>query len=156
MKRETPMSSTIESREQTEMGKVVVTARVTNALDEVNAKNGSIALDDVRSEEVEFLVDTGATFASLHRSTIEALGLEEFTTKQVRTSNGVVTRRTYGPVRIVIEDRDAALDVMEVPDDIPPLLGVIPLEIMDLVVNPKAQRLEGNPDHGGEYILDQI
>jgi len=36
------------------------------------------------------------------------------------------------------------------------LIGVIPLEILDFVVDPKRQRLIGNPEHGGEQMFDMF
>jgi hypothetical protein len=34
------------------------------------------------------------------------------------------------------------------------LIGFIPLEMLDFVVDPRDQRLIGNPDHGGEWMID--
>jgi hypothetical protein len=44
--------------------------------------------------------------------------------------------------------------VAEVPDDCPVLIGQIPLEVLDFVVDPVGQRLIGNPAHGGEQMLE--
>jgi hypothetical protein len=41
-------------------------------------------------------------------------------------------------------------------DECPPLIGVIPLEILDFVAHPKSQKLIGNPEHGGEQIFDMF
>jgi hypothetical protein len=34
------------------------------------------------------------------------------------------------------------------------LIGFIPLELLDFVVDTKKQQLIGNPDHGGEFMID--
>jgi hypothetical protein len=60
----------------------------------------------------------------------------------------------YEAVRLTIDGRFCSVDVMEVPDDIPVLVGQIPLEMLDLVVDPQGRRLTGNPAHNGEHILD--
>ena len=44
--------------------------------------------------------------------------------------------------------------VAEVADNCPVLIGYIPLELLDFVVDTKNQRLIGNPDHGGEFMID--
>jgi hypothetical protein len=44
------------------------------------------------------------------------------------------------------------MDVMEVPDDVPPLIGQIPIEHLDFVVDLRNRRLIGNPAHGGEHV----
>jgi hypothetical protein len=43
---------------------------------------------------------------------------------------------------------------MEVPDSVPVLIGQIPLERLDFVVDPQARCLIGNPAHGGEHIIE--
>ncbi len=48
------------------------------------------------------------------------------------------------------------VDTMEVPDDVPVLIGQIPLEMLDLVVDLPGRRLIGNPAHGGEHILELL
>ena len=138
------------------MGRVMTKAKITNLFDDMKEREGLMAPDDVLSVEIELLVDTGATCLSLPRNIIDELGLTKTSEKTVITANGQVTRSMYDAVRLVIMDRDATIPVMDVPPDVPPLLGYIPLEMLDLVPNPKSQRLEGNPDHDGEYILDQL
>jgi hypothetical protein len=39
-------------------------------------------------------------------------------------------------------------------DDCPPLIGQIPLEALDFVVDPNGQKLIGNPEHGGQQMVD--
>jgi hypothetical protein len=34
------------------------------------------------------------------------------------------------------------------------LIGQVPLEMLDFVVDPQSQRLIGNPEHGGEQMLE--
>jgi hypothetical protein len=46
------------------------------------------------------------------------------------------------------------VEVMEVPDDVPPLIGQVPLEMLDLVVDLQGRRLMGNPAHGGVETLE--
>lgn len=45
---------------------------------------------------------------------------------------------------------------MEVPDGVPALIGQIPLEQLDFVVDPQGRQLIGNPAHDGEYILEMF
>ena len=55
--------------------------------------------------------------------------------KRVRTRKGVSEADRYEAVRLTIQDRDCPVDVLEVPDDVPVLVGQIPLENLDLVLN---------------------
>jgi hypothetical protein len=60
----------------------------------------------------------------------------------------------YDAVRLTIQGRECTVDVMEVPDNVPMLVGQIPLEFLDFVIDPRSQSLVGNPAHGGEHILE--
>jgi hypothetical protein len=44
---------------------------------------------------------------------------------------------------------------MEVPDDVPVLVGQLALEATDFVVDPRAGQLIANPAHGGEHIIEE-
>jgi clan AA aspartic protease len=139
------------------LGKVLVTARIENLEDLYAAERGSLPRDQVRSVEVaDALVDTGATTFSMPRRLIQQLGLRPFTTRRIRTSAGPVEVPVYEAVRVSIQDRNCTCDVVALPDDCPALIGQVPLEVLDFVVDPVGQRLVGNPEHNGEWMADQF
>ena len=53
-----------------------------------------------------------------------------------------------------VQGRDAPLDVVALPDECPTLIGYIPLEQLDFVVDPTGQRLVGDPFHKGQNLID--
>ena len=55
---------------------------------------------------------------------------------------------------LTIQERICECRVTEVDDKCPVLIGYIPLELLDFVVDPKGQRLIGNPDHDGQHMID--
>ncbi len=137
------------------MGKVLVAAKIENLNDLFNAAQGILPQEQVRSIEVpDALVDTGATTLSLPTRLVTQLGLQPVRQRQARTSAGVVTLQMYGVVRLTIQGRDWNGDVVGIPDDTPVLIGQLPLEGLDFVVDPVGQRLIGNPAHGGEHIIE--
>ena len=141
--------------ENATMGKVLVTAKIENLHDVLDVQTGKLSADKIRNVEVtDALVDTGATILSMPKQLIAELGLRPVRTRQARTSAGPVTVQMYGTVRLTIQGRDCPSDVLEVPDDCPVLIGQIPLELLDFVVDPINQRLIGNPAHGGEHIIE--
>ncbi len=143
--------------ETTTVGKVIVSARIENLFDIQDVFNGRITDDQVRRLEVEdAMVDTAATTLSLPKRLISDLGLRQLRTARARTSSGMTTFGIYSPVRLTIQSRDCTVEVAELPDECPPLIGVIPLEILDFIVDPKRQLLIGNPAHGGEQIFDML
>lgn len=137
-----------------EMGKIIEKIKIVNIEDEALAKRGVITPDQVRSIETEVLIDTGATFLCLRKSLIEELQLTPGEQKTVRTSNGAVARTFYSPVKIYLRDRYAVVYVSELPEDCSNLLGQIPLQSMDWVIDTRNEKLIGNPEHGGEWVLE--
>ena len=45
-------------------------------------------------------------------------------------------------------------DVMKIAGDCPVLVGQLPLEMLDLGVDPNGRQLIGNPAHGGEHLME--
>ena len=137
------------------MGKVLVRAKIENIWDAHDAENGAIPEASIRFIEVDdALVDTGATLLSMPKRLIAQLGLKPSRSRQARTSAGPVIVQIYGTARLTIQGRDCVTDVSELPDDCPVLVGQIPLELLDFVVDPVGGRLIGNPAHGGEHIIE--
>jgi predicted aspartyl protease len=137
------------------MGKVLVTVRVENMGDLYAVDQGIISPEQVRRVEVDdALVDTGATGLGMPSRLIRQLGLSPTRVRHARTSAGIVPVQIYGTVRLTIQGRECPIDVTELPDDCPILVGQIPLESLDFVVDPSGQKLIGNPAHGGEHVLE--
>jgi predicted aspartyl protease len=143
--------------EMAAMGRVVVTAKLENLSDLFEVWQGKRLPDQVRQlEVVDALVDTGATYLGVPKRYIEQLGLRQFQTRKARTTAGPRECTMYGTVQLTVQGREARLDVAEVPDDCPVLIGQVPLEVLDFVVDPVGQRLIGNPEHGGEQMIDMF
>jgi predicted aspartyl protease len=139
--------------EQSAVRKVVVSASIENLADLYLAERGALAPHDIRKVEVsEALVDTCATILSLPNSLISQLGLTRRKTRKVRTADGVREAGVYDAVRLSIQGRDCVIDVADIPESCPVLVGQVSLVLMDWVVDPIGQRLIGNPEHNGEWM----
>ena len=137
------------------MGKVLVAAKIENLGDVYDLRRGRMTQEQVRSVDVDdALVDTGATLLSMPKRLIQQLGLDPLRTRRVRTSAGNIDIHVFSAVRLTIQGRDCISDVTELPDDCPVLIGQIPLESLDFVIDLPNRRLIGNPEHGGEHILE--
>jgi predicted aspartyl protease len=142
--------------ENNPMGRVVVSAKIENVVELFCAQKGLLPEDQVHRLEVpDALVDTGSSHLAMPRRLIEQLGFDEpFTNYQAMTTNGMVSRGIYGPVRLTVQNRFCNVDIAEVADDCPVLIGQVPLEQLDFVVDPKGQCLIGNPRHGGQQMIE--
>ncbi len=138
-------------------GKVVVSARVENYSDLTMVAEGLLAWEKARQIEIhDALVNTSSTLLSLPRKLIAQLGLVKHRTRTARTAAGIVSFGIFEPVRLTVQDRDCIVEVAEIPDECPVLIGQIPLELLDFVVDPAGGKLIGNPDHGGEQMIDMF
>ena len=140
-----------------DMGRVTTEATIYNLGDLIEAERGNRAPDQVRQVIVkEALVDTGATTLSMPRSLLEQIGLTKKYEKRAMTAGGTTTLDVYGAAQIDIMGRLAITDVIVVPEGSPVLVGQVPLEMMDWVIDMTAKKLIGNPAHGGEHILEVL
>jgi clan AA aspartic protease len=137
-----------------DMGKVVVKIKLTNLFDLASQKRRQSKAKP-RHLDVEALVDTGATRLYLKPSVIKRLGLEKVDTVRSQTTNGDAIRYKYEPVQLELMGRKENFDVIEVPESVPNLIGQVPLEILDFVVDSKGQKLIPNPAHGGEQMTEE-
>lgn len=137
------------------MGKVLVAAKMENLSDLYHVETGSLSADKVRSIEVtDALVDSGSTTLAMPKRLIDELGLRPVRRRQALTTAGEREVQVYGAVRLTVQGRECNVDVSEVADKCPVLIGQVPLELLDFVIDPAGQRLIGNPAHGGEQMIE--
>lgn len=51
--------------------------------------------------------------------------------------------------------RHGTFDVVDIDEQVPNLLGQVPLEVLDFVVDPMRQKLIANPEHGGIQMTEE-
>lgn len=141
--------------ETSTMGRVITAATIENLGDLWAVNQGLKTPDQIRRIAIaDALVDTGAVVVSRPSRMIKQLGLAPVQPKEPLTAEGTRKTTLYEAVRLTIQDRFCSVDVLEVPDDVPVLIGQVPLEVMDFVVDPRQQQLIGNPAHGGKQMLE--
>jgi len=138
------------------MGKIIQQATLQNTADVGAVQAGYLEASQIRSVNLELLVDTGAAMLCLPSNMIEQLGLFKTHERPAITANGEVVASVYSPVRLLIKERETDMNVMELPMGTPPLLGYLPLEALDLYPNLQRQTLEGNPKYGGRMVMDLL
>ena len=138
-----------------DMGKVTARIKVENWSDTELVAAG-FRTEIPRAVETDALVDTGATKFYLKASVIQQLGLRPIGEIKSRTmSERMETRKVYSPVLLEIQGRTGRFDVIELPDSLSNIVGQIPLEDLDWVVDCRHQKLIPNPEHThGEICED--
>jgi hypothetical protein len=138
------------------MGRVTVAAKIENVGDLCMVEKGVLPHDEVHRIEVsDALVDTGATTLSMPKKLIEQLGLIPYRSRTAR-SDQRGCRDVPGLRRRPSDGSGAGMHGRRrrSPHECPVLIGQVPLQLLDFVVDPAGRRLIGNPAHGGEPMLE--
>jgi clan AA aspartic protease len=132
------------------MGEVFAEITVKNGSDLVLAQKGHMDEQNVRSVTIKALVDTGAVTLVINEDICQQLGLSiEEERSAALAGGGKIDCKITEPVRIYWKDRNATCQAVVLPEG-EILLGVIPLEFMDLIIDPLAEQLVGA--HGDRII----
>ena len=135
------------------MGMVYAEITLKNAIDEGKAREGLIRKQDVRTIAVTAVVDTGAASLVINEEQCEKLGLGIVEERNAKMANGRrVACKLTEAVEVCWKDRRWPCAAVVVPGAESVLLGMIPLEGMDLMINPKTQELAGVHGDTVEYM----
>ena len=100
---------------------------------------------ELRPMVVRALVDTGAVTMCVPEHIAMQLKLEEVEKREATIADGSKRSVSYvGPLQVHFDNRSSFCGAMVLGDAV--LLGAIAMEDMDLVISPKHQRIEVNPD----------
>jgi clan AA aspartic protease len=133
------------------MGKVETDIMLVNAEDVAYAKGGFIRINEVRKDTVKAIADTGAMSLILTEELFQKLGLTQTGTIDANLADGrkLPCKVTSGVI-INWQNRRTLVEAVVIPGATRVLLGAIPLEGMDLMVDPVNNALVGV--HGDEIV----
>ena len=129
------------------MGHVYANVTLLNSFDDLLAQEGDIPKENVRKMEVRAMVDSGAMTLTISEDIAKQLGVKVREQIEVTLADGSFRKCNYvGPVDIHFENRTASCRALVLPGLDEVLLGVIPLEEMDVIIDPTTQQLAVHPD----------
>ena len=134
------------------MGMVYANITLKNATDLINVQRGIIGEAEMRQTTVQAVVDTGAGTLIITEALRQELGLDLKGERWVTLANKTTAKCKYtDAVEVHWENRSSLVRpiVLEGSDEV--LLGAIPLEDMDLIVDPARQILIGA--HGDTPVM---
>jgi clan AA aspartic protease len=131
------------------MGHVNTQITLKNMRDIFKAEEGIIQQPEIRQATVDVMVDTGATMLVINKELFQQLGLNSAEEREITLANDAKEMcKLTEPVEIHWENRSIAMPALVIEDASEFLLGVLPLEGMDLMVDTVNQRLVGaHGDH---------
>lgn len=130
------------------MGLVYAEIDLVNGGDVYLYRQGKLEEDKIKQVAVKALVDSGAYMLSINETVKTQLDLP-FIEKQFGrlADETLIELDVVGPVEIRFENRSTTVRAIVLPGDAEILLGSIPLEDMDVLIDPKQQKLIVNPKH---------
>jgi clan AA aspartic protease len=124
-----------------------------NPVDVDNAVNGLIKQSDVRQTTIQALVDTGSTELVINEKIRRKLGLRIVADCEIELADDrPVPCRETGAVEVHWKDREISCNAVVMTDHGEVLLGVLPMEALDLTVNPFLQEVTGAHGNKKRYI----
>jgi len=122
-----------------------------NSGDLAKAREGSLSEKDVRTVTLTAIVDTGTTTLVIDEEICRKLGLSIVETSTINVAGGSkVECKITEPVRIQWKERQVETNAVVLPEG-KIILGNIPLEFMDLIVDTVRRELVGA--HGDHVVL---
>lgn len=129
------------------MGLVYAEIELVRGADVILAQEGFLEPDRIRRCTVQALVDSGATMLAIPDLIRMQLELRKISEIEADLADGSsVNLDVVGPIEVRFQNRRTFVDAIVTPNSAQVLLGAIPMEGMDVLVDPTRRRLIVNPD----------
>lgn len=130
------------------MGTVYAEIELINASDIEMARKHFIGEEEIKRLKVKMIADSGAYMMAINETIREQLNLSIKSKRKVQLADSsIVEYAVVGPIEVRFKNRDTVCNALVLPGDSEPLLGVIPMEEMDVIIHPLKQELVVNPEH---------
>jgi len=137
------------------VGRFSVEFEVTNSEDLVRAKDGTIPRDKVRRRTISGVVDPGAVTLVLPGTIVKDLGLPELKKMKVKYADGRRAQRSVvEAARVELLGRCDTFSAIVEPKRETALIGAAVLEVLDLLVDCKNQKLIPRDPKGPIYEIE--
>ena len=130
------------------MGAIYADVELINNDDLALVRRNFMDHDEVRRMFVNIRVETGADMLCINKSIQEQMNFPLVEHRKAQLAKGQFLEcAVVSSVELRFKNRRTCCNAMVLPGDVEPLLGCIPLEDMDVQINPLRQELIVNPDH---------
>lgn len=130
------------------MGLVYAEVELINTEDMTLARKHYIGEEEIKRMNVTMLVDTGAYMLAINESIQEQLQFPFMEKRKFELGNGRYEEfDIVSSVELRFKNRRTICDALVLPGNTEPLLGAIPMEGMDVIIDPARRELLVNPEH---------
>jgi clan AA aspartic protease len=129
-----------------DMGKVYADIELLNSGDVNDARRNNIGEEEIRRISIRPLVDSGADFLCINEHIQEILQLPFTQFKYIQLADGETRKyEMVGPVIVKFENETCSCDALVLPGNSEALLGLIPLESLNVIIDPRNLGLVAGP-----------
>ena len=130
------------------MGLVYAEVDLISVDDMVLHRRGFLDESKIKQVRVNALVDSGAYNLSINETVRAQLDLPFIEKQFARLADETLIEiDVVGPIEVRFENRSTSVRAIVLPGDAEVLLGAIPMEDMDVLIDPRQQKLVVNPKH---------
>ena len=130
------------------MSPVYAEIELINSYDMAMARRQIITNEEVKSMHLNIRVDTHSHLLVINESIQAQMQFPILDKKKAQLADGrILECDEVGPIELKFKNRSTTCRAMVLPGDCEPLLGAIPLEGMDVLIDPLRQQLVVNPEH---------
>lgn len=130
------------------MGLVHADIEIINLRDMNWAEGHLLDEDEIRRMNIRVLVDSGAWLLCINENIQSYLNLPFIEKRKFRTADErVVEYDVVGPVELRFAGKKTHCGAFVLPGDSEPLLGVVPMEKLDVLIHPLRQELYINTEY---------
>ncbi|MEB3294275.1 MAG: retroviral-like aspartic protease family protein [Synechococcales bacterium] len=141
------MSQRRRTMESQEMELVYAEIELLRGDDLALVREGYLETDRIHRCTVSAMVDSGATMLAIPEFIKRQLKLRPVSQIEAELADGSSEiYEVVGPVEVRYQNRRTSVEALVVPNSTKVLLGAIPMEGMDVLIDPKRERLIVNPD----------
>jgi predicted aspartyl protease len=136
------------------MGLVYADVDLINFEDVLLARRHFIGADEIKRISINILVDTASYLLCINENIQDVLQLPFLEKRVMQLANGQTSEYSIvSNAELRFKNRTVVCSAVVLPGDSEPLLGVIPLEEMDVLIRPTSQELIVNPEHPYYAVL---
>ena len=136
------------------MGLIRTEIELVSSEDMLAARRGRLPESEIKRAKVTALVDSGAYMLAINEQLKTQLDLAVLGNQVAELADGTrVSLEIVGPVEVLFENRSTSVRAMVLPGDAEVLLGSIPMEDLDVLIDPRQQKMIVNPAH--PYVAEK-
>jgi len=130
------------------MGSVYADIELINTGDITLSRHNYIKLEEVKRMTVSMLINSGVYNLFINESIQQQLDLPFIEKRKAEMANGSIEEfNVVGPVNMRFKNRKTVCNALVLPGSSEPLMGSIPLEDLDVLIDSKRGELIVHPDH---------